>query len=71
VFVLFQSASLAAFGLALSNFGAIAMEPLGAVAGIGASLQGFICQFFSALGGALIGRQFQGTTVPLAPGADV
>jgi len=69
VFVLFQSASLAALGLALSNFGAIALEPLGAVAGIGASLQGFICQLFSALVGALIGRQFHGTTVPLAVGA--
>jgi DHA1 family bicyclomycin/chloramphenicol resistance-like MFS transporter len=67
-FVFFQSASLASFGLAISNFGAIAMEPLGAVAGVGASLQGFISQFISALIGALIGRQFHGTTVPLAVG---
>jgi DHA1 family bicyclomycin/chloramphenicol resistance-like MFS transporter len=67
-FVLIQSACLASYGLAVSNFGAMAMEPLGAVAGIGASLLGFICQFFSALIGALIGWQFQGTTVPLAAG---
>jgi DHA1 family bicyclomycin/chloramphenicol resistance-like MFS transporter len=68
-FVLIQSACLASYGLAVSNFGAMAMEPLGAVAGVGASLLGFICQFFSALIGAVIGWQFQGTTVPLAAGA--
>jgi DHA1 family bicyclomycin/chloramphenicol resistance-like MFS transporter len=69
LFVLLQSATLAAFGLAVSNFAAMAMEPLGAVAGIGASLQGFVSQFFAALIGALIGRQFNGTLVPLALGA--
>ncbi len=68
-FVLIQSACLASYGLAVSNFGAMAMEPLGAVAGVGASILGFICQFFSALIGAFIGWQFQGTTVPLAAGA--
>jgi DHA1 family bicyclomycin/chloramphenicol resistance-like MFS transporter len=67
-FVLIQSACLASYGLAVSNFGAMAMEPLGTVAGIGASLLGFICQFFSALIGATIGWQFQGTTIPLAVG---
>ena len=67
-FVLIQSACLAAYGLAASNFAAMAMEPLDAVAGIGASLLGFICQFFSALIGAVIGWQFRGTTVPLAAG---
>jgi len=69
LFVVLQSATLAAFGLGLSNFMAMAMEPLGAVAGIGAALQGFISQFFAAFVGALIGRQFNGTLVPLAGGA--
>ncbi len=68
-FVLFQSAGMAAFGLSVSNFGAMAMEPVGAVAGVGASLQGFVSTFLGALVGALIGRQFNGTTVPLAAGA--
>jgi MFS transporter, DHA1 family, multidrug resistance protein len=68
-FVLIQSACLGAYGLAASNFGAMAMEPLDTVAGIGASLLGFICQFGSALIGAVIGWQFKGTTVPLAAGA--
>jgi MFS family permease len=49
IFVAFQSATMACFALTTSNFGAMAMEPVAAVAGIGASLQGFA----STLGGAL------------------
>ncbi len=67
-FVLFQAASMGAFGLAVSNFGAMAMEPVGAVAGIAASLQGFISTFSGALLGAYVGRLFNGTTTPLAAG---
>jgi MFS transporter, DHA1 family, multidrug resistance protein len=68
-FVLLQSASMACFNLAASNFGAMAMEPIGAVAGIGASLQGFISTTGAALVATLIGRQFNFTVVPLAVGA--
>jgi MFS transporter, DHA1 family, multidrug resistance protein len=67
-FVLLQAAALACFGLSVSNFGAMAMEPVGSVAGIAASLQGFVSTFLGALVGAIIGRQFNGTTVPLAAG---
>ncbi|HWJ36474.1 MAG TPA: multidrug effflux MFS transporter [Steroidobacteraceae bacterium] len=67
-FVAFQAAIMACFSLSVSNFGAMAMEPIGAVAGIGASLQGFVSTFGGALVGAAIGRQFNGTTVPLAVG---
>jgi len=68
-FVVLQAVAMAAFGLSVSNFGAMAMEPVGSVAGIAASLQGFISTFSGALVGAFIGRQFNGTTVPLAAGA--
>jgi DHA1 family bicyclomycin/chloramphenicol resistance-like MFS transporter len=67
-FVAFQAASMACFSLSVSNFGAMAMEPIGAVAGIGASLQGFASTFGGALVGAVIGRQFSDSTVPLAAG---
>jgi len=70
-FVLLQGAAMACFALSISNFGAMAMEPVGAVAGIGASLQGFLSTFGGAIVGALIGREFNGTTVPLAGGAVV
>jgi DHA1 family bicyclomycin/chloramphenicol resistance-like MFS transporter len=68
-FVLLQSATMACFSLAVSNFGAMALEPVGAVAGIGASLQGFMSMTGGALIALLIGRQFNGTTLPLAGGA--
>ncbi len=68
-FVAFQAATMACFSMAVSNFGAMALEPIGAVAGIGASLQGFISTFGAAVVGATIGRYFSGTTVPLAAGA--
>jgi DHA1 family bicyclomycin/chloramphenicol resistance-like MFS transporter len=68
-FVIFQAVTMAFFSLSVSNFGAMAMDPIGEVAGIGASLQGFIQSFGGALVGAAIGRLFNGTTVPLAGGA--
>jgi DHA1 family bicyclomycin/chloramphenicol resistance-like MFS transporter len=67
-FVAFQAVTMAFFSLSVSNFGAMAMEPLGKVAGIGASLQGFASTFGGAVAGAVIGRFFNGSTVPLAAG---
>jgi MFS transporter, DHA1 family, multidrug resistance protein len=68
-FVAFQSATMACFALSISNFGAMAMDPVASVAGIGASLQGFVSTLGGALVGALIGRQFNGTLLPLAGGS--
>jgi DHA1 family bicyclomycin/chloramphenicol resistance-like MFS transporter len=68
-FVALQSATMACFSLAVSNFGAMAMEPLGAIAGVGASVQGFITTFGGALVGAAIGRKFNDSTLPLTGGA--
>ena len=42
---------------------------MGSVAGIGASLQGFMSTLGGAFVGAVIGRQFNGTVVPLAAGS--
>jgi MFS transporter, DHA1 family, multidrug resistance protein len=69
IFVAFQSATMACFALTTSNFGAMAMEPVASVAGIGASLQGFASTLGGALVGGVIGWQFNGTTVPLADGS--
>jgi DHA1 family bicyclomycin/chloramphenicol resistance-like MFS transporter len=60
---------MACFALSISNFGAMAMDPVASVAGIGASLQGFVSTLGGALVGALIGRLFDGTAVPLAAGS--
>ncbi len=68
-FVLLQSVTMACFSLSVSNFGAMAMDPVGSVAGIGASLQGFISTCGGAIVGAVIGRLFGGSTLPLVAGA--
>jgi DHA1 family bicyclomycin/chloramphenicol resistance-like MFS transporter len=68
-FVALQAATMGCFALSTSNFGAMAMEPVAAVAGIGASLQGFVSTLGGALVGALIGRQFNGTALPLPLGS--
>ena len=61
---------MACFRLSTSNFGAMAMEPVASVAGIGASLQGFISTVSGALVGAVIGRSVQRHDVlPLAAGS--
>ena len=68
-FVVLQSLTMATFSLSVSNFGAMAMEPVGSVAGVGASLQGSVSTCAAAIVGAVIGREFNGTTLPLAGGA--
>ena len=57
--------TLACFGLTGSNFSAMAMERMGAIAGTASSLQGFVSVTGGALLGALVGRAFDGSTMPL------
>jgi len=45
------------------------MEPVGSIAGMGASLQGFISTGGAALVAALIGRAYHGSIVPIPRGA--
>jgi MFS transporter, DHA1 family, multidrug resistance protein len=59
------------FNFIMSNFGALAMMPLGEVAGTAASTQGFLQMVVGASLGALIGQLYNGTTVPLALGFTV
>ncbi|WP_426011288.1 multidrug effflux MFS transporter [Caulobacter sp. DWR2-3-1b2] len=67
-FSLLQAGMMFCFGMVMSNFGAIAMEPLGHLAGTAASVQGFITTIGGALFGFYIGQLFDGTTVPLTLG---
>jgi DHA1 family bicyclomycin/chloramphenicol resistance-like MFS transporter len=67
-FALLQSAMMFCFGLMAGNFGAIAMEPLGHVAGTAASVQGFITMLGAAAIGLFIGQHFNGSLVPLTIG---
>lgn len=60
--------SFFAMGFQGPNYNAIAMEPLGHIAGSGAALIGFASSFVAASIGGLIARQFDGTTAPIFAG---
>ena len=67
-FVILQALTMVCFGLIGANAGALAMAPLGHIAGTASSLQGMITTIGGALIGFLIGQQFDGTTVPMVAG---
>jgi MFS transporter, DHA1 family, multidrug resistance protein len=67
-FVALQAATMIFFGLIGANAGALAMEPLGHIAGTASSLQGVITTVGGALIGFAIGQQFNGTTLPFLVG---
>ncbi|QTN98662.1 multidrug effflux MFS transporter [Brucella sp. 458] len=56
------------FSLVTANFNALAMEPLGEVAGTASSVLGFAQTVIGAALGAVIGQAFDGTTMPVATG---
>jgi DHA1 family bicyclomycin/chloramphenicol resistance-like MFS transporter len=59
------------FGLIAGNFGAMAMETMGHIAGTAASIQGFVSTVAGSLLGFAIGQQFNGTTAPMTLGFTV
>ena len=67
-YMLFQALSMTCIGLCGSNFGAMAMEPVGHIAGTASSIQGFITSVGAVIVGSLIGQSYDGTTYPLAIG---
>ena len=68
VFVLLLAVSLFCFGLMMPNFNAIAMEPMGRIAGTASSFVGAVTTATAAFGGFLIGRAFDGSVIPLLAG---
>ncbi len=67
-FAMLQAGTMFCFGLVASNFGSLAMGPLGHVAGTASSVQGFVTTFGGAAIGFLIGQSFDGTVLPLTIG---
>ncbi len=67
-FVVLQGLTMSFFGLIGANAGALAMEPLGHIAGTASSVQGVITTIGGALIGFAIGQQFNGTTLPFLIG---
>lgn len=67
-FILMQGLMMFCFGMVGPNFGAMAMEPLGHVAGTASSVQGVVTTVAGALVGFGIGQQFDGSVLPLTLG---
>ncbi|TCT03503.1 multidrug effflux MFS transporter [Aquabacter spiritensis] len=60
--------SQALFALTVPNFNSIAMEPMGSIAGTASSFIGCYTTLVGAALGALVGRAFDGTVLPLGLG---
>jgi DHA1 family bicyclomycin/chloramphenicol resistance-like MFS transporter len=68
VFAAFQALSMFCYGLCSGNFGAMAMEPMGHIAGTASAFQGFVSMVGASLIGFAVGQAFNGTVVPLEAG---
>lgn len=65
-FAVLQTLTMFCFGLIAGNFGSMAMETMGKIAGTAASIQGFISTIVGSLLGFAVGQQFNGTTIPMS-----
>ena len=65
VFMILTAIIMMSFGFMGANFNAMAMEPLGAIAGTASSVIGFISTLGGAILGYMMGQLFNGTTLPL------
>lgn len=68
IFAAFQALTMFCFGLTSGNFGAMAMEPMGHIAGVASSFQGFVSMVGASLIGFVVGQAFNGTVVPMQAG---
>ncbi len=55
-------------GLLFGNFNAIAMEPMGRIAGMAAAISGSLSSLIAILIGGYIGQLYDGTVIPLVAG---
>jgi MFS transporter, DHA1 family, multidrug resistance protein len=68
-FVVFMWLQFFSIGLVFGNLNALALEPLGHVAGMATSVMGGISTMAAAILATPIARAFDGTAGPLATGA--
>lgn len=66
--MLYLSVSFLCVGVLFGNLTSLAMEPLGAVAGVGAAVVQFVQTLLGLPIGILIGRSYNGTILPLVMG---
>jgi len=71
LFMAYLMISFFCVGVLFGNLNALAMEPLGHIAGIGAAVVGALSTLISVLLGTLIGQSYNGTILPLVIGLAV
>jgi len=55
-------------GLLFGNYNALALEPVGHIAGMASAVSGFIFSVISMVGGTLVGQTYNNTVIPLVAG---
>ena len=65
VLMAYTMSTLFCVGILFGNNNALAMEPLGKVAGIGAAIVGSLSTFVSIPLGTMVGQSYNGTVIPL------
>jgi len=68
VFFVLQAATFFLFGFIGANFNALAMDPMGHIAGTAAALVGATQMLVGTVLGSLVGQAYDGTAVPLTAG---
>ncbi|HBM11993.1 MAG TPA: hypothetical protein DD390_04805 [Rhodospirillaceae bacterium] len=67
-FMLWGMTSFFCIGLLFGNLNALAMEPLGHIAGTGSAVVGALTTLISLVFGIVVGQAFDGTALPLVAG---
>ncbi len=68
MFVVYAAVVFFGFGLLFGNLNAIAMEPMGHIAGIASAIIGSSSSVISMILGAIIGQLYNGTVIPVVAG---
>jgi MFS transporter, DHA1 family, multidrug resistance protein len=68
MFLVYAAILFFSFGLIFGNLNALAMEPMGHVAGIASAIIGAVSSVISIILGAWIGQMFNGTLIPIISG---
>lgn len=68
MFVVYAAILFFAFGLMFGNLNALAMEPMGHIAGIASAVIGAVSSVISLTLGTMIGQLYDGTLIPLTAG---
>ncbi len=68
IFTIYMLVSFFCVGILFGNLNALAMEPLGHIAGVGAAVVGALSLLIATLLGMFIGQSYNGTVLPLVTG---